>query len=83
MKVNLDLNFSTQKNPKIHVLGSSVSQTITHVRFEALLGGHFEFGRTKSRSNHQNKLRFEFFDPKQPQIHVLNSSVAQTITKIR
>ena len=38
---------------------------------------------TKSKSNHQNKDRFEFFNPKDPQIHVLNSSVGHAITKAR
>ena len=36
----------------------------------------------KSRSNSQNKLRFEFLNPIDPQIHVLNSSVGKTITKV-
>ena len=38
---------------------------------------------TKSRSNHQNKYRFEFLNPKDPQMHVLNSSVGQTIIQVR
>ena len=37
---------------------------------------------TKSRSYSQNKHRFELLNPKDPQIHVLNSSVGKTITKV-
>ena len=37
---------------------------------------------TKSMSNHQINY-FKFLNPKDPQIHALNSSVSQNITQVR
>lgn len=38
--------------------------------------------KVKNRSNNQNNIKYEFLDPKNPNNHILCSTVGQTIEKI-
>ena len=79
---NITNEFCNSKNPQNHILHSTVSQTTEKLIFKTWPTAAILDLKVKYRPAHYNNIKNEFLDPKNPQNHILHSTVGQTTEKL-